>query len=892
MSTGSYLESHLGISADQLIEMPPESRAERVRAWARDLHAFVEDGRSLEQRSLPPAIRERVLSLLAAVRKVLEEAERAPARSASKAPADSPARALATLDARFLTDEFLRGEYTKDQNVYLGGFFTRRLTQAMPDLVFQPVSTLEVSAAMSWARRERVPVTLRGAGTTAMGGSVPAEGGLVLDLTRLDSIEIDPSRELVVIGAGARFRVVHEKLAEAGLALRVYTSNLGGTFAGWLATGGIGLNAFGMGRAKDSVRWIEVVLPDGSMVRLSRTPSENEGLGIDDFAGTEGQFGVVTCLAVETMPRTDHACFLLAFDDVASSFACADWVRKWGGTGFPLPANVKWLSASHLHHARRAWADDDARFWRRAPSGLSSGAGMPWRRLVGPRECGIDDSGAPAGSEASRSPAPAAYLFVDFFGMRAGTAFARALPRAPGPPRVLAEESVRFGAERFRPQSVKRLGPGLVAAEILLPGAHVPEFLRAAARHAMGAGSQLDSEVYYLADGSALALAGTLMDHRRRSFLLDLVLAPVLADLALERFGGKPYVLGRWQGGFFERTLGRERARRLHERKRRLDPEWLLGRGSFFSSGYRGTLGALVASSFAPGIRLARLFYGLPLLHPLLAGVRGALGGFSGPLAGRGANAAEAPPGPDGAFAPREAALRAGTCVNCGECNTVCPVFRDSSVRLPQMLTHLGEAVAAGGEPGPTGSVLLDLCMRCGNCEEVCQAGIPHLPLYEAMQQASDQARPRPRERHLAILFALRASASYARQFLHIRPGGYRKRTPASLPGLLRYVVQRAEAENGPASSCIHCGACVPVCPTNANLEYQESDARLITTVQTRCIGCGTCVEVCPANHANGGQTLRVLEAPTLEWIRLAREAMGSSPQVEARPEPTEEARL
>jgi ferredoxin len=88
--------------------------------------------------------------------------------------------------------------------------------------------------------------------------------------------------------------------------------------------------------------------------------------------------------------------------------------------------------------------------------------------------------------------------------------------------------------------------------------------------------------------------------------------------------------------------------------------------------------------------------------------------------------------------------------------------------------------------------------------------------------------------------------------------------------------VLRAENEAGPAATCLHCAACVPVCPTGANREFGVEDARLITTDEMSCIGCGSCVEVCPANKLNGGQTLRVVEQPAPAWLAALTDFEGA----------------
>src|SRR5437773_3925519 len=245
MSEPSYLERHLSRSRDEFARLAPELRAPAVRAAIPDLNFFFDEGRAIADREAPARTRELAGSL-----------ERALA-------GETGVEAARTLRERIVTDALLRAEADRDQNVYLGALFTRSLTRAVPDLIFQPVDAAETALALRWARSQRVPVTLRGAGTTAMGGSVPNDGGLTLDLSRLDTIEIDTSAGVCVVGAGARLKTIHARLAARELALSVYPSNLGGTLAGWFATGGIGMNAYGRGRARDNVRAADVLLPAG-----------------------------------------------------------------------------------------------------------------------------------------------------------------------------------------------------------------------------------------------------------------------------------------------------------------------------------------------------------------------------------------------------------------------------------------------------------------------------------------------------------------------------------------------------------------------------------------------------------------------------------------------------
>ena len=461
--TDSFFERTFGQTLDALNGLTHDQRAGVVRAKISDLNFFFDEGAALESRDAPARTRAMAASLWSAL---------APG---GKAEAQLEALQTASLRERLVTNDALRGEADRDQNVYFGPLFTRTLTRAVPDLIFQPVSLAECAAAMAWGREQNVPVTLRGAASTAMGGSVPNDGGLTLDLSRLDSIDVEPEAGVCVVGAGARLRTVHQRLAERGLALRVYPSNLGGTLTGWFVTGGIGMNAFGHGRALDQVRAADVLLPAGEHVRFHdddrldvpgerghrHTLSGDQAaawfgehgypvLTLADLAGSEGALGLLVHLTVRIEKRTEIGAFLLSFDSAAHALEAAGWVTR---AGAPRPSNVKFLSDSHLHHTRRVWRDEDAREWRKHPSELSSDARLPWTRIVGAAALGAKPAIGPGAhppaagqahageaSHAKAHPADAkgaataasAWLFVDFLDLGAARAFAATLSDCPG----------------------------------------------------------------------------------------------------------------------------------------------------------------------------------------------------------------------------------------------------------------------------------------------------------------------------------------------------------------------------------------------------------------------------------------------------------------------------
>lgn len=185
-----------------------------------------------------------------------------------------------------------------------------------PGIVLQPDSAPQVADALAYARRHpALPLSIRSGGHGISGRSTN-DGGIVIDLRRLNEIEVlDEDRRLVRIGAGARWMEVAAALGPRGWALS--SGDYGGVGVGGLATaGGIGFLAREHGLTIDRLRAAEVVLADGSLVRTDATTRTELFWAL---RGAGANVGVVTSFEFEASEVGEVGWVQLAFqvDDIA-----------------------------------------------------------------------------------------------------------------------------------------------------------------------------------------------------------------------------------------------------------------------------------------------------------------------------------------------------------------------------------------------------------------------------------------------------------------------------------------------------------------------------------------------------------------------------------------------
>ncbi len=200
--------------------------------------------------------------------------------------------------------------FAKDAGLRRGG---------APVVVF-PETTEEVAAATRIARRHDMSIVARGAGTGLAGGAVPAEGSLLIVLTRMNQIHaVDEVGRTAWVGPGLINLDLSRSLAARGLHFAPDPSSQSAcTVGGNVGTNAGGPHCLAEGSTANHVLAVELVTAEGDVLTVGGEGPDPTGLDLRGVVvGSEGTLGIVTRILVRlTENAPEVATLLMEFDQI------------------------------------------------------------------------------------------------------------------------------------------------------------------------------------------------------------------------------------------------------------------------------------------------------------------------------------------------------------------------------------------------------------------------------------------------------------------------------------------------------------------------------------------------------------------------------------------------
>ncbi|MGO9310355.1 MAG: FAD-binding oxidoreductase [Spirochaetia bacterium] len=222
-----------------------------------------------------------------------------------------------------------------------------------PEAVVRPRDEGEVSAVLKLCGEERIPVTVRGAGTGLSAGCVPSPGGIVLSTELMNRvIEADPDNHTITVQSGVPLRRLYEEVQRMGLYFPPHPGDESAHVGGAVAANAGGSRAVKYGTVRRFVLGLQVVLASGEILDLGgKYIKSSTGYHLADLMiGSEGTLGVLTRVTLSLLPPVGSVQTMLApFRTVESAIGAVPPVLAAG----VIPCAVEFVEHSVILLAER-----------------------------------------------------------------------------------------------------------------------------------------------------------------------------------------------------------------------------------------------------------------------------------------------------------------------------------------------------------------------------------------------------------------------------------------------------------------------------------------------------------------------------------------------------------
>jgi len=442
------------------------------------------------------------------------------------------------------------------------GLIKPLIGNTVPEAVVQPVKEDELVDLIKWARENEVSLTPRGKASSGYGGVIPVKKGIVVDFYRMNRvITIDADALTATVQAGVIWEKLDRELEKHGLTLTTYPSSYpGSTVGGWLAQGGAGIGSYEAGWFRDNVLSARVVLPDGTIRDFS-------GPDLDLISEAEGITGFITDITIRVQPLEDM--------DVVS-IGCPD--------------------AHDLQQFIQTMVDENLPIW----SLLFINPRMAELKNRAPVR---EHLGHPA---EERVLLPASYITTLTFRSKDRETVMNGLSRLMKlcEAEMLSDRIAQHEwKNRFKLMVVKRLGPSLVPAEVVIPlrslGNVMSEIENKINQPVVKEGVIIRKTA--TGEPEVVILGFIPSDERKFSYNFVFSLSLTIMDIA-EKYGGRAYATGLYFSKKAKQVLGVKRLAKLKKFKEEMDPKDILNPGKVIGNGLMGTAISL-GGFFEPMVR-------------------------------------------------------------------------------------------------------------------------------------------------------------------------------------------------------------------------------------------------------------------------------------------------